>query len=396
MTSKPPSGPTNGLANIRPAIASLRPQGISDISIYGEQFDDVIPLWYGESDLPTPDIPRRALIDSLNNGDTFYQAESGRTDLREAIAAYDNRLHGKPIEPDRITVTASGMTALHVALQTICDTGDNVVLVTPVWPNADGAVAVMGAEPRRVALHYGDDGFWRLDLDRLFDACDSRTKALFINSPNNPTGWMASAAELSAILDFARDRGIWVIADEVYKRIVFDQDVSPSFLDICEPEDLVFAVNSFSKSWAMTGWRLGWLTAPPSLFKTLGSVVQLTNSNSPAFIQAGGLAAIQQCEPFVHEFRDYCAAGRDIVMDVLGGVNRIQISPPQAAFYAFFAIEGETDSMALAQRLVREAGVGVAPGISFGDDSEGWIRLCFAQEPVLLRTAVERIAAMLR
>jgi aspartate aminotransferase len=387
---------TSRRATIRPAIAALRPQGISDISIYGEQFDDVIPLWYGESDLSTPDIPRRALIESLNKGETFYQAESGQSELRQAIADYDSGLHDKQIGPERVTVTASGMTALHVALQTICDAGDNVVLVTPLWPNADGAVAVMGAEPRRVALHYDTDGVWRLDLDQLFDACDSRTKALFINSPNNPTGWMASAAEQAAILDFARDRGIWVIADEVYKRIVYDRDVAPSFLDICEPEDPVLAVNSFSKSWAMTGWRLGWLTAPPSLFKTLGSVVQLTNSNSPAFVQAGGLAAIQQCEPFVHEFRDYCAAGRDVVMDVLGQMNRIHIAPPQAAFYSFFAIEGETDSMALAQRLIREARVGVAPGISFGDDSEGWMRLCFAQEPALLRTAMERIAALMR
>jgi aspartate/methionine/tyrosine aminotransferase len=383
-------------APIRSTVAALRPQGISDISIYGAQFDGVIPLWYGESDLPTPEIPRRALIESLNKGETFYQAESGRDELRDAIAAYDSGLHGREIKADRITVTASGMTALHVALQTICDSGDNVVLVTPVWPNADGAVAIMGAEPRRVAMDYGDDGLWRLDLDRLFDACDDRTRALFINSPNNPTGWMCSAAEQQAILDFTRQRGIWVIADEVYKRIVYDRATSPSFLDICESEDAVFAVNSFSKSWAMTGWRLGWLTAPPSVFKTLGSIVQLTNSNSPAFVQAGGLAAIQHCEPFVHEFRDYCAVGRDIVCDVLGRVNRIRISPPQAAFYAFFAIEGETDSMALAQRLVREAGVGVAPGISFGDDSEGWLRLCFAQEPELLRTAMDRIAAMLR
>ena len=383
-------------APIRNSVATLRPQGITDISTYGAQFDDIIPLWYGESDLPTPDIPRRALIDSLNRGDTFYQAESGVDELRNAIAVYDSVLHGRDILPDRITVTASGMTALHIALQTICDAGDNVVLVTPVWPNADGAVTIMGAEPRRVALAYGDDGRWRLDLDQLFDACDGRTKALFINSPNNPTGWMCSTVEQQAILDFARDRGIWVIADEVYKRIVYDRPTSPSFLDICDPEDAVFAVNSFSKSWAMTGWRLGWLTAPPSVFKTLGSIVQLTNSNSPAFVQAGGLAAIEQCEPFVNEFRDYCEAGRDIVCDILGRVNRIRISPPEAAFYAFFAIEGETDSMALAKRLVREARVGVAPGISFGDDSEGWIRLCFAQEPELLRTATGRIAEMLR
>ncbi len=388
--------PIKRKATIRPVLNHLQPQGISDISEYGAQFDDVIPMWFGESDLVTPEPARRALIESLESGATFYQAQNGHVALRNAIAAYDSRLHAKPVQADRITVTASGMTALHVALQTIVDAGDNVVLVTPIWPNAPAAVQIMGAEARRVSLINQIDGRWRLDLDALFDACDDRTRAIFVNSPNNPTGWMCSREEQQAILDFARTKGIWVIADEVYHRIVYDRETAPSFLDLAEPEDPVLAINSFSKSWAMTGWRLGWLTAPPSIFETLGLMVQYNNSNSPEFIQAAGIAAIQDCEPFVEKFRNYCTTGRDILRDILGPVNRIQIAEPEAAFYAFFKVDGEPDSMALAKRLVREARVGVAPGMSFGDESEGWLRLCFAQDPKLLRTGLERIADALR
>jgi aspartate aminotransferase len=388
--------PSKPRAPIRPVLDHLQPQGISDISEYGAQFDDVIPMWFGESDLVTPEPARRALVESLESGATFYQAQNGHTALRETIAAYDSRLHARAVDADRITVTASGMTALHVALQTIVDAGDNVVLVTPIWPNAPAAVQIMGAEARRVSLISEPDGRWQLDLDALFDACDDRTRAIFINSPNNPTGWMCGRAEQEAILDFARESGIWIIADEVYHRIVYGRETAPSFLDLAETDDPVMVVNSFSKSWAMTGWRLGWLTAPPSLYDTLGLMVQYTNSNSPEFIQAAGIAAIQECEPFVETFRDYCAAGREIVVDVLGRVNSIHIAEPEAAFYAFFKVDGEPDSMALAKRLVRDARVGVAPGMSFGEESEGWLRLCFAQDPKLLRTGLERMADALR
>ena len=383
-------------ARIRPILHHLQPQGISEISEYGADFDGVIPMWFGESDLVTPEPPRRALIESLESGKTFYQAQNGHLALRETIAAYDTRLHSKPVAADRITVTASGMTALHIALQTIVDAGENIVLVTPIWPNAPATMQIMGAEPRRVSLISQPSGRWTLDLDRLFDACDDKTRGVFVNSPNNPTGWMCSQGEQQAILDFARERGIWIIADEVYHRITYDQETAPSFLDLAEPDDPVLGINSFSKSWAMTGWRLGWLTAPPSIFDTLGLMVQYTNSNSPEFIQDAGVAAIEQCEDFVARFRDYCSAGRKVVHDVLAGANRIRYSQPEAAFYAFLEVEGERDSMALARRLVREARVGVAPGMSFGMESEGWLRLCFAQDPELLRTGLERRADTLR
>ena len=210
-------------ARIRPVLHHLQPQGISEISEYGADFDGVIPMWFGESDLVTPEAPRRALIDSLESGRTFYQAQNGVPALRETIATYDTRLHEKPIAMDRITVTASGMTALHVALQTIVDAGENVVLVTPIWPNAPAAIQIMGAEPRRVSLLSQPNGAWKLDLDQLFHACDHKTRGIFVNSPNNPTGWMCHRHEQQAILEFARERGIWILADEVYHRITYDR-----------------------------------------------------------------------------------------------------------------------------------------------------------------------------
>ena len=383
-------------ARIRPVLHHLQPQGISEISEYGADFGGVIPMWFGESDLVTPEAPRRALIDSLESGKTFYQAQNGVPALRETIAAYDTRLHEKPVAIDRITVTASGMTALHVALQTIVDAGENIVLVTPIWPNAPAAIQIMGAEPRRVSLLSQPNGNWKLDLNQLFQACDDKTRGIFVNSPNNPTGWMCHRDEQQAILDFARERGIWILADEVYHRITYGRETAPSFLDLAEPDDSVLVINSFSKSWAMTGWRLGWLTAPPAIYETLGLMVQYTNSNSPEFIQDAGIAAIEQCEDFVKLFRAYCAAGREIVGEVLGGATRIRYTQPEAAFYAFLEVEGDRDSMALAERLVCEAKVGVAPGMSFGEESEGWLRLCFAQDPNLLRTGLERMAETLR
>ena len=383
-------------SKIRPVLHAMPPQGIDAIFAYGQTMDhEVIPMWFGESDLSTPEPPRRAAVESLGRGETFYAAQSGMPELRRTIAEYMSRLHGRTIGADRVTVTASGMVGIHVALQTLLDPGDNIVLITPLWPNAEGAAQLQGAEVRRVALQPDEDGRWHLDVDALAGACDARTRVIFINSPNNPTGWLCPAEQQQAILDFARQRGIWILADEVYSRIVYDRELAPSFVDIAEPEDLVIAVNSFSKSWAMTGWRLGWLVAPPSLFDTLGNVIQYTNSNSPAFVQHGGIAAIRECEPFVAEFRAYCARGRDIVCDALGRLNRVRIAPPEAALYAFFSVEGEPDSMALAKRLVKEAGVGVAPGISFGPESEGWMRLCFAQDPALLERGLRQMTKVL-
>jgi len=383
-------------ARLRASLEAMPSQQIAQIADYGRQFDGVIPLWFGESDVSSPPEPIAAAKAALDAGRTFYAGSHGEKDLRQALSDYMTRLHGQAIGRDRVLITASGMSAIACCFEATLNPGDSVVIVDPVWPNAAGKAAILSAEVRRVSLEADDAGRWHLDLDRLFDACDDTTRAIFVNSPNNPTGWLMTAAEQQAVLDFARSRGIWIISDEVYNRLVFDGEKAPSFLDIAGPDDPVLAVNSFSKTWAMTGWRLGWITAPARCSRVLVNIIEFNTSGAPQFVQAGGVAAVQQCEPFVAWFRDYCRAGRDKLTAALAGANRIRYAPPEAAFYGFFQVEGERDSLELAKRLVREARVGVAPGISFGPGSEGWLRLCFAQSPQLLDRGLEQMMKVLR
>lgn len=386
---------THRPAELRPAIRALPPQLIGEVSRLGLGQPDTIPLWYGESDLPTPRFICDAAHAAMCAGRTFYTHKRGLPELRMALAEYMSWLYGAEIDMERITVTMSGMAAIMLAMQAVLDQGDNTVNVTPVWPNCIHAAQVRGAEPRRVPLE-SRNGVWRLDLDRLFDACDARTRILFINSPGNPTGWMIEQDEQRAILEFARARGIWIIADEVYARLVYDRPVAPSFVEIAGPEDPVFVVNSFSKSWAMTGWRVGWLTHPERIGESLSSLIEYSTAAVPEFSQLAGLAAVQQGEPFVQEMRERCRRGRDLVVPRLKAIPRVTLDPPRAAFYAFFKVMGVGDSLDFAKRLFRETRVGVAPGAAFGPEGEGWLRLCFASDAARLETAMERIEGFLR
>jgi aspartate/methionine/tyrosine aminotransferase len=252
----------------------------------------------------------------------------------------------------------------------------------------------LNGEVRRVALKHDDRG-WSLDLDRLFAACDARTKAIFLNSPGNPTGWLATPDELKAVVEFCRKRNIWAIGDDVYERIVYDADKSPSLLDFAGPEDPVMIVNSFSKGWCMTGWRLGWLVAPASIVDTLGKIVEFNTSGATTFVQRAGIVALKQ-EDFIATIRAEYAQARDIAFQRLSAMGRVRLTRPQAAFYAFFAVDGMTDSVATCKRFVSEAKVGLAPGRAFGPEGEGYIRLCFATDPALLSDALDRLEPMLR
>ncbi|HLI10418.1 MAG TPA: pyridoxal phosphate-dependent aminotransferase [Alphaproteobacteria bacterium] len=379
---------------IRARMAALEPQKISDVSRLALGDPRVIPLWYGESDLPTPEFIRRAAKDALDRGETFYTHKRGTPPLRQALASYMSGLYGKEIAVDRVTVATAGMNAILVLMELVLDAGDNVAMVTPAWPNAAATVAIMGAELREVALRRAQ-GRWRLDLDELFAAVDGRTRMIFINSPSNPTGWMVSREEQRAVLDFCRARNIWVLADEVYARIVYHGKAAPSFLEIAEPDDPLFVANSFSKAWAMTGWRIGWITAPAALGDIIGELVGYNTSGVPTFLQPAAVTALRDGEPFVAEMVERCRRGRDIVADHLATLPRVRFVPPEAAFYAFFEVEGMSDSLAMAKRLVQEAGVGIAPGAAFGKGGEGFLRLCFAQAPDLLERAMARVKRVL-
>jgi aspartate aminotransferase len=380
---------------VRDVIRNLPTSHIAEVSALGFGDPAVIPLWYGESDLPTPAFIGAAATAALQAGHTFYTYKAGLPELRGAIAEYLTGLHDRPVEAERILVSSSGMTALMLTAQTLIDEGDNLVIVAPVWPNIAAAVTVMGGEPRLVSLDRQPGGGWRLDLERLFAACDSRTRGIFVNSPSNPTGWIISAEEIAALLAFARRRGLWLIADEVYSRIVYGNRAAPSFLDQSEPEDRLIVVNSFSKNWAMTGWRLGWLAAPSDLLPQLEKLVEFNTSGSPTFLQHAAIVAIRDGEPFIESFVARCRAARDVATDGLAACRRVEVARPEGAFYAFFRVDGIGDSLAFAKEALRRTKVGLAPGSAFGPMGEGFLRLCFARDPHQVTEAIDRLRPLL-
>ena len=387
--------PSSLLDDLRPGIAALPASPIAQIADYGRHRDGLIPLWFGEGDVPSPAIVGDTAAQAIRDGHVFYTYQAGLPVLRQALAAYLARVYTTDVAVERITVTSSGMTAIMMAVQALVDPGDEVAVVSPVWPNITAAVRVMGGRPVPVPLDRTPGG-WTLDLDRLFAACGPRTRALFINSPNNPTGWVMGREDMVRVMDFARARGLWVIADEVYGRLVYSDAVAaPSFLQVSAPDDRLIVVNSFSKNWAMTGWRLGWMVAPAPLLPVLENLVQYSTSGTPAFIQLAGVAALEHGEPFIEETRARCTAARERVFATLARLPRVTATPAHGAFYAFFTVDGEPDSVALARRVVDEAAVGLAPGIAFGDAGEGALRLCYATSLDRLDTAMARLERML-
>jgi aspartate/methionine/tyrosine aminotransferase len=380
------------LGGLRPSIVALENSLIREV---GEAYigrDDVIPLWFGEPDLPTPEFIKRAAVDALAADRVYYTQNRGIPELRDAIAAYASGLHGRPIGADRVTVTASGMSAIMLAAQALVDPGDNMVFVGPLWPNCREVVRIMGGEPRVVSLRPDQGGSWRLDLDRLLAAVDDRTVAVFVNSPSNPTGWVMEADEQLALLDASRRLGFHVVADEVYVRLAYGRPRAPSFLDLAEPDDRVIVVNSFSKSWSMTGWRLGWLTHAPAEGEIFAKLNEFNLASPTTFVQHAGVVAVRDGEPFVRDMVARYARNRDLVCERLARMRRVRSSPPDGAFYCFLAVEGVRDTLAFAKDLVARTGVGLAPGRAFGEEGEGWLRLCFATQEKTLVEGLDRLA----
>jgi aspartate/methionine/tyrosine aminotransferase len=372
--------------------------GITKVTSLGLGNPDILPLWFGETDLVTPPFIRAAAAKALEDGKTFYTFARGIPELRQALAQFHKRTVGAEIAVDRITVPGAAMLAVVSALQSVASAGDNIVIVAPIWPNIFQAAKIAGAEPRLVRLEEDwTTGKWTLDLQKLFDACDARTKAFFIASPGNPTGWMMTAAEQKQVLAFARERGIAVISDEVYGTLVYDGAThAPSFLSIAEPEDAVFVIGSFSKPWAMTGWRIGWLVHPVQLATAMGVMAQANNTGAAHFLQYGALAALTpQGDAFRGELLARCVNGRDVVERFINSQNRIRWMKPDGAFYGYLHVDGLKDSLPFAQDMVQSAQVGVAPGWSFalGDPrDESYLRICFAQDPDKLAEGLQRIS----
>ena len=382
---------------MRSVIEQLPGSKIREVANAGLGRDDILAFWFGESDEPTPAFITEAAMHSLRDGETFYAHNLGLPELREALSTYVGGLH-RPVDASRIAVTSSGVNALMLAMQALAGAGDEVVAVVPVWPNLTAQPAILGATIKRVSLKVRD-GAWCLDLPALLDAVTPATTVLLVNAPNNPTGWTLTRAEQQAILDHCRSTGTWIVADEVYERIYFAEGTScaPSFLDIAEPDDRLVVAHSFSKSFLMTGWRLGWVVAPPVLMPAIGKLIEFNTSCAPVFVQRAGLAALAGAADFIPGLIQRLRVCRDTLLPALAGLPRVSVAVPEGGMYAFFRVDDHADSLALAKRLVVEAGLGLAPGAAFGDEAEGWLRWCFAsRDPGRLTLGVERLDRFLR
>lgn len=381
---------------MRDIIDRLPGSKIREVANAGLGRPDVLPFWFGESDEPTPDFVRDAAIRSIDRGETFYSHNLGLPELRQALATYVSGLHGN-VDAERIAVTSSGVNALMLAMQALADAGDEVVVVVPVWPNLTAQPAILGARVKRVSLSV-QAGAWRLDMAKLLDAVTTQTRILLLNAPNNPTGWTLSAEEQQTILDHCRRTGTWIVADEVYERLYFAPGAgcAPSFLDVAQPDDRVVVAHSFSKSFLMTGWRLGWLVLPAALVPAMGKLIEFNTSCAPVFVQRAGLAALDRADETVPGLVTRLRACRDVLLPQLAALPGVDIATPEGGMYAFFRLPESGDSLAFAKRLVVEAGLGLAPGAAFGAEAEGWLRWCFAsRDPTRLSLGIDRLKTFL-
>jgi aspartate/methionine/tyrosine aminotransferase len=382
----------------RNTVRSLVASQIREVANAGMGDPDILAFWFGEPDEVTPSYIRDAGIAAIAAGETFYTQNFGIAELREALAAYLSRLH-RPLGAEQIAVTASGMSALMLVAQALVNPGDRVVCVTPLWPNLTEIPKILGADVVRVALQFGHRG-WTLDVDRLIDALTPGTRAVVINSPNNPTGWTLRADEQRAILAHCRKHGIWIIADDVYERLYYAGAnagaCAPSFLDVTDADDRIVSTNSFSKAWLMTGWRLGWIVAPPALMPDLGKLIEYNTSCSPVFVQRAGVVAIEQGEVTVGHTLSRFRAARDALTQALARIPGVETALPDGAMYAFFRVEGVTDSLDFCKRLVRDAKLGLAPGSAFGPEGEGFVRWCFAATEERLAEGIARFSRYLQ
>lgn len=376
-------------------ISSIPLNQIVDIADLARNDPTVIKLWIGESDLPTPQFIKDAAIEALQDGQTRYTFAQGIPALREALNAYHKRHWGVDVGADRFNVTAGGVQAIMQAMQAVLEPGDEVIVPVPAWPNLLEIVNIVGG--KNVPVPYGTrqgEGF-HLDLDDLFAKVTPRTKVIAINSPSNPTGWIMPKADMIRLRDFAREHGIWILADEVYAHFTFDGTIAPSFLEICEPTDRLLITNTFSKNWCMTGWRMGWVIYPKGMSVVFENLNQYNTTSTSTFSQYGAAKALNDGDETIKALVDRAKIGRDIICNALSSVPGVRVFWPKGTFYFFFAIDGVTDTYALARDILEKTGVGVAPGSAFGLGGEAYLRVCFAVDPELVKAAADKLVPYL-
>ncbi|NKL76754.1 pyridoxal phosphate-dependent aminotransferase [Rhizobium leguminosarum] len=378
------------VSSLSPRALAAPESGIVELVNYARGREGLLPLWVGEGDLPTPDFISRAAMEALAAGETFYTWQRGIPELRQALSDYYNRHFGIRPLVEHFYVTGSGMQAIQIAVQALTSPGDELVYLSPSWPNIAAALEIAGACSLSVELQF-EGGKWAVDLDRIETAITPKTKGIFINTPSNPTGWTATKQDLGDILALARRHDLWILADEIYARYYFAGGRAPSFLDVMDEGDKIIFVNSFSKNWSMTGWRVGWIVAPPEMGQVLENLIQYSTSGVAQFMQKGAVAALDQGDDFVAANIAKAARSRDILCDALIATNRVETLTPDGAIYAFLKIDGVADSRRAALDIVDKTGVGLAPGTAFGPGGELFLRACFLRDPTQVAIAAERL-----
>jgi len=362
--------------------------------------DGVLRLYFGESNLPTPDYIKQAAVRAMQDGFTFYTENAGLPSLRRAIAENYRRLQSVELDPaTEIVVTASGVQALNLGIRCALDPGDEAIVLTPAWPNGSSSVMMANAAVRQIP-HPLRGARYSIDFDALTDAVTPRTRLLLYTSPSNPLGWVATEEEQRGLLDFARRHDLWLIADEVYDRLYYGGarlgEPVPSILRKATRDDAIMVIHSFSKSYCMTGWRVGWLVARRDLAAKATQLNEFVISNAPTIAQKAGETALAEGENELVRMLERLRENRGICMDALSGIRGVTLPTPDGAFYVFPRIDGLDDSFAFCKRLLEETRVGLAPGVAFGAGGEGSIRICYAAEPAILEPAMERLTKFLR
>ncbi len=388
------------MPHVAHSVEAVPHSRIRELAEIAMQMDGVLRLYFGESNLPTPEYIKQAAMRALEEGYTFYTENAGLPSLRRAIAENYRRLQAVELDPaTEIVVTTSGVQALNVGIRCVLDPGDEALVLTPAWPNGSSNIAMANAVVRQIPHPLCGERY-QIDFDALERAVTPRTRLLLYTSPSNPLGWVATEAEQQALLDFARRHGLWLMADEVYDRLYYAGerlgDPVPSVLRKATRDDAVMVVHSFSKSYCMTGWRVGWLVARRDLAAKATQLNEFIISHAPTFAQQAGEPALGAGEPELQRMLARLKENRDLAMEALAGVPGVTVPRPDGAFYLFPKIEGLGDSFAFCRRLLEETRVGLAPGVAFGAGGEGSIRICYAAERSILEPAMERLNRFLR
>jgi aspartate aminotransferase len=359
---------------------------------------DVVDFGAGEPDFASPPCAVQAACRALEEGFTKYTPTSGIPALRKAVAGRYARQYGAPWAPDQTMITVGGKGALFEIALALFEEGDQVVLHTPAWVSFAEQIRLAGAEVVEVPTD-GGDGF-SVDPERLLAAVGARTRAVILNSPCNPTGGVIDAPALAAIVEGCAARGVVVIADETYERFVYDGAPAASVAPLAArfPETVVL-VGSFSKTYAMTGWRLGYLLGPRDLVRAAAEIQGHATSNPTSFAMVGALAALEGAEPDVAAMIAEYQARRDLLIPALNALPGVSCAPPRGAFYAFPDVsatygDGIHDSATFAERLLEEARVALVAGAAFGSDRH--VRISFACSRRELDRGLERMETFLR